>query len=307
MEVVKGLVGLSLPEQIVPTNSAFEALLKLYEAEILSYKSKTFKYGATDRHQLDIYFPSSTETGSAPVLFFVYGGGYFTGSRVLEPPHDLKYKNIGAFFAKRGFVVVIADYRLLPAIKYPDPVVDIRDAVAWVAANADLVNQDVEVKADLSQIFLLGHSMGATSVATLVLEPVLLPYDLRRRISGVVLSAGAYDLHSSPALVPKPLHDYYGTDEELLKREPIGLLGDVPVDILNNFPPVLAIIGEFDFPPIIPSHEKIISVLKAKITSGVDELVMKGHSHVSPPNSLFSGEGEEWGLDVVAWLKAKSH
>ncbi|KAJ3552158.1 hypothetical protein NM688_g4300 [Phlebia brevispora] len=306
MEVVKGL-GSNIPEQMEPTNNAFEPLLRPHEAEILSYKRRTFKYGATDRHQLDVYYPFSTQTGTAPVLFFVYGGGYVTGSRLLDPPHDLKYKNVGAFFAKRGFVVVIADYRLLPHIKYPDPAIDIRDAVAWVVANNDVVNQDVDVKADVSQIFLMGHSAGATTVSTLILLPDLLSNDLRQRISGVIFNAGAYEFRGAPALLPKMLRGYYGTDEELRKREPLGLLENAPIDMLDNFPPVLVVIAEFDFPPLVVSYEKMAMMLKAKLTSGVDELLMKGHNHVSPYNSLFSGEGEEWGLDVVEWLKAKCH
>lgn len=80
---------------------------------------KTFRYGATERHnvsrddqdhpptthstpQLDVYYPEASSGGSVPILFFVYGGGFDTGTRQFDPPLDLIYTNTGAFFAKRG-------------------------------------------------------------------------------------------------------------------------------------------------------------------------------------------------------------
>ena len=38
----------------------------------------------------------------APILVFVYGGGWASGDRVFPPPYDLGYTNVGAFFAKKG-------------------------------------------------------------------------------------------------------------------------------------------------------------------------------------------------------------
>lgn len=48
-----------------------------------------------------MYYPHFT--GKAAVLFYVYGGGYVSGAKVLDPPDELQYKNIGAFFAKEGY------------------------------------------------------------------------------------------------------------------------------------------------------------------------------------------------------------
>ena len=56
----------------------------------------------TRESQLDVYYPGSTPTGKAPVLFFVYGGGYHSGARQMAAPRQLVYSNVGAFFAERG-------------------------------------------------------------------------------------------------------------------------------------------------------------------------------------------------------------
>lgn len=205
-----------------------------------------------------------------------------------------------------SFVTVIADYRIYPYIKFPDPVIDIKDALVWVVSNVDQINQDEAVKADVSRIFLMGHSAGGAIVSSLFLIPELVPSALRERVAGLVLSAGAYDYRGAPVLPPAIIQAYYGaTDEEIRQTEPLGLLENAPADILNAYPPVLAVIGELDFPPIIVAHGNFVAALKERISSPVDVLVMEGHNHISPFNSLSSGEGEQWGLDVVEWLKAK--
>ncbi|KAJ3552160.1 hypothetical protein NM688_g4299 [Phlebia brevispora] len=308
MEAVKGLTGLGVVEQTKRTNEAFEPLLKAHQQEILSFEPKTYRYGSTDRHEASshVYFPKTTATGSAAILFFVYGGAYVTGAKVLEPPYDLQHKNTGAFFAKQGFVTVIADYRLFPGIKFPDPATDIKDALEWIVINIDKVHQSTPVKADASQIFLMGHSAGATTVATLMLTPELLPYDVRKRIVAVVLNAGVYDLRGEQTFHPLVVREYYGATQALLRRrEPLGLLENAPPDVLEGFPPVLAVLAEFDFQPIIVAHKTFVAALKDRIEAPVEELIMKGHNHMSPYNCLFSGEGEQWALDSVAWLKSK--
>lgn len=201
---------------------------------------------------------------------------------------------------------MIADYRIYPDIKFPDPIVDIKNALAWVVSNVDEVNQDETVEADVSRIFLMGHSAGGAIVSSLFLIPELVPSALRARVVGLVLNAGAYDYRGAPILPPPILQAYHGaTDEDVRKTEPLGLLENAPADVLSTYPPVLAVIGEFDFPPIIVAHGRFVPALKERVSSPVDVLVMEGHNHISPYNSLFSGEGEQWGLDVVEWLKAK--
>jgi carboxylesterase type B len=51
-----------------------------------------------------VYFPKENDSGSAPILFFVYGGGFVEGAKILDPPYNLIHKNVGAFFAGQGYV-----------------------------------------------------------------------------------------------------------------------------------------------------------------------------------------------------------
>src|SRR5690606_40595089 len=56
------------------------------------------------RHKLDVYAPEQ-RGAAAPVVFFIYGGGWNRGERS-------DYQFVGRALAARGFVTVIADYRL---------------------------------------------------------------------------------------------------------------------------------------------------------------------------------------------------
>lgn len=75
-------------------------------------------YGAEPRQKLDIYVPSGLEA-PAPVVLFFYGGGWQSGDRA-------DYLAFGQAFASAGIVVVVADYRLYPQVKYPGFIEDWR-------------------------------------------------------------------------------------------------------------------------------------------------------------------------------------
>ena len=61
-------------------------------------------YGDGNRSRLDVYAPEQ-RGAAAPVVFFIYGGGWSRGERG-------EYEFVGRALASRGFVTVIADYRL---------------------------------------------------------------------------------------------------------------------------------------------------------------------------------------------------
>lgn len=58
-----------------------------------------------------------------PVLIFWHGGGWVKGARA-------DYAFAGRAFAKKGFVVVVPDYRKVPQVRFPAFVEDGADAVA---------------------------------------------------------------------------------------------------------------------------------------------------------------------------------
>ncbi|MBL9065781.1 MAG: alpha/beta hydrolase [Sphingopyxis sp.] len=140
-------------------------------------------YGAGARNKLNIWVPSGTKkTDRLPVVVFLYGGGWYSGARD-------DYGFAGRAFAKRGFVVVIPDYRIVPDGHWPDFLHDSAAAVAWTDAHIGNYGGDPD------RIALAGHSAGAYNAVMLALDPQWLRAagSDTSVIRGVAALAGPYD------------------------------------------------------------------------------------------------------------------
>ncbi|KAF8531718.1 Alpha/Beta hydrolase protein [Gautieria morchelliformis] len=295
MEAIAKFSDVTVPAIVLPTREKFIPLLAARKSKIAQTSKRTFKYGPTERHQVDVYYPPSG-TSNAPIFFFVYGGGFATGSRDIVP--GLLFDNIGAFFAQRGILTAVADYRLAPETTYPCPAEDIRDAIRFT-----LTSPDVDVTrngADKNRVYILGHSAGGSHVSTLFLNENILTDEDRRIIRGAVLMSGVYG--SAP-----PLTMYYGNPaEEMDKKCPLGLLSQKSTDKLAQLlPDRLFLLSSERDDPILAAWDKTFrEALHEKGITDYHTHTMKGHNHVSPEVSLSSGEGEEWGEEVAQWIKA---
>lgn len=135
-------------------------------------------FGSHPRQRLDLYRPRRADAG-LPVVVFLYGGSWQTGTRE-------GYGFAGRALAARGFLVAVPDYRLVPEIRYPGFLEDNAAAVRWVRANAARHGGDPD------RIVLIGHSAGAYNAAMLALDPRWLGAD-RSAVRGFVGLAGPYD------------------------------------------------------------------------------------------------------------------
>ncbi|HWE98302.1 MAG TPA: alpha/beta hydrolase [Caulobacteraceae bacterium] len=139
-------------------------------------------YGSDPRQRVDVYRPSPAR-GPAPVVVFVYGGGWDSGSKA-------DYRFAGNALARQGFVTVVPDYRVYPQVRWPAFVEDTAAAVAWTRAHAG------EFGGDPQRVFLMGHSAGAYNVVMLAVDRRWLAavgMDPKRDLRGVVGLAGPYD------------------------------------------------------------------------------------------------------------------
>lgn len=138
-------------------------------------------YGPDERHRLDVYVPEQGE-GRAPVMVFLYGGGWNNGDRV-------DYGFVGRAFAAQGFVTIIPDYRLVPQVRFPAFVEDGALALRWVREHIAAYG------GDSAGIALSGHSAGAYNAMMLALDRRFLvraglPSSFIRSVVGL---AGPYD------------------------------------------------------------------------------------------------------------------
>jgi acetyl esterase/lipase len=115
-------------------------------------------FGPEARHRLDVYAPRRrTPAAPPPVAVFYYGGSWDSGGRA-------DYNWVGRALASRGFLTVVPDYGLHPAVRYPDFLADSALAVRWVQDHAAAFGGDPE------RIVLVGHSAGAYNAAMVALD-----------------------------------------------------------------------------------------------------------------------------------------
>ncbi len=103
------------------------------------------------RNFLDVYAPAAALPSAAPrpVLLQVHGGAW----TVSHKGHQAK--PLMHALAARGWVCVAINYRLSPRAKFPDHIVDVKRAIAWVKQHIH------EFGGDPSRIVITGGSAGA--------------------------------------------------------------------------------------------------------------------------------------------------
>ncbi len=166
-------------------------------------------YGPHPRQRLDVYAPSGDDRGR-PVVVVFYGGSWNSGSK-------RDYAFLGAALASRGLIAVIADYRLVPEVRFPAFLDDGALAVVWARQHARSFGGDAE------RLFLLGHSAGAYNAVMLALDARYLqkagaPVSA---IKGVVGLAGPYDFLPLDIDVTRAA---FANAEDLALTQPINLV-----------------------------------------------------------------------------------
>lgn len=116
---------------------------------------KNIAYGSEPWQKLNIY--PQKDNVQAPVVIFVYGGGWRKGSK--EQHHF-----VADALVRKGYLVVIPDYIKYPDGRFPTFVEDIALAIAWVNNNI------ADYGGNANQLLLAGHSAGAHSGALLVTD-----------------------------------------------------------------------------------------------------------------------------------------
>lgn len=118
-------------------------------------------YGdAGRRNQLDIWKrPDLPLDGRAPVLIQVHGGAWVIGNK------DQQAMPLLAHLADQGWVCVSINYRLSPRATWPDHIVDVKRAIAWVKANI------AEHGGDPDHVAITGGSAGGHLASLAALTP----------------------------------------------------------------------------------------------------------------------------------------
>jgi acetyl esterase/lipase len=145
-------------------------------------------YGpAGTRNLLDVWRGQEARSDRAPVLLQIPGGGWVYNDRRYQA-----YPLLSAM-AKAGWVCVSINYRVSPRATWPDHIVDVKRAIAWVKANI------ADYGGDPDFVVITGGSAGGhlSSLAALTAnDPEFQPgfEDVDTRVQAGVPFYGVYDL-----------------------------------------------------------------------------------------------------------------
>ena len=230
-------------------------------------------YADGPRHKLDVYAPQA-RGALAPVVFFIYGGGWNRGERG-------EYQFVGQALASRGFVVVIADYRLVPEVTYPGFLEDSANALGWVQTNI------ASYGGDPTRLFLAGHSAGAYNATMLALDPSFMrEYGVTMPVLGVAALSGPFDFYPFEY---GEVRDAFGQAPNPQGTQPINL-------VTSDTPPMYLASGTTDPIVRVQNTERFAQKLK---DSGVwvTTRYYDGFGHMEPVLAI--GSAWRWRMPVL--------
>ena len=187
-------------------------------------------YGSGPRQMLDVYRPTTAApAGGWPVVVFFYGGSWNSGERG-------DYVFVGEALASRGILALVADYRLYPAVRYPDFLRDCAAALSWGLGHAG------ELGGNPQRVYVMGHSSGAYNAAMLALDARWLAPTghTPSQLAGFIGLAGPYDFLPMTNLDAQPVffHPNYPANSQPLEfasaMSPRSFLGAAKTDSLVN-------------------------------------------------------------------------
>ena len=245
-----------------------------------------------DADLVDVYLPDNTAT-DRPAVIIVHGGSWNMGGRADHDSHASR-------LAASGYVVINADYRLVPDGAYPAMMQD----VACVFATARVRAADWGIDPD--RIAVMGYSAGAHLVSLLAVasdEPDfapncagITPADVRPPVA-VISGAGPQDLRDWGGV--SSVIDLLGVHSANAQRYTIAS----PITHVSaTSPPFLFLHGRDDL--IVPI-EQSRDMKAALVRSGVEARLLEiaGGGHVVGNGT--GGRQELPGLSIdtpEAWL-----
>lgn len=143
------------------------------------------RYMPGDRGTYDLYIPA-TVTPQTPVVVFVYGGSWDSGSKDL-------YLFVGQSLASEGVIVAIPDYRHYPEARFPGFIEDAAKATARIARTVR--GGAYAMPGGSYPLFLMGHSAGAQIAGLLATDETWLTQEglSPHSLAGFIGLAGPYD------------------------------------------------------------------------------------------------------------------
>lgn len=250
----------------------------------------------TDRLRVDTY--RSAGVSGAPVVVFVYGGGWESGARGQFARWALDAAG-GASANSRAtadddvseeFVAVEVEYRLSDEATFPAQIRDVRRCLSWVRANAETFGGDGD------RVAVVGHSAGAhlSLLAALAPDGAFGGRGPAPAVDAAVGVSGAYDLRADETAEVRALLGG-GPDDHPDRYAAASPLTHVSGDA----PPTFLLHGEADGVVSVESSETLAASL-AEAGARVKLRTDPGADHVYLHSSYWYPDLRD---AVFAWLR----
>jgi len=158
---------------------------RMRHPEVMRVRNVEYARVGPTRLLLDVYHHRARPTG-CPVLLQIHGGAWILGSK------DEQGLPLMHHLSARGWVCVSINYRLSPRATFPDPLIDVKRAIAWIRTHG------AEYGADPRFLVVTGGSAGGHLCALAALtgnDPEYQPgfEHVDTRVNGCVSFYGVYD------------------------------------------------------------------------------------------------------------------
>lgn len=250
----------------------------------LTEGARDVAYGAHPRQRMDIYVPQGGGGTLKPVVFFIYGGSWANGAKE-------SYSFVGDALSARGFVTVIADYRLVPEVRFP---VFIEDGALALRFVRDNIARFGGAPRDLH---LMGHSAGAYNAMMLTLDKrYLVAVGMRSGdIRATIGLSGPYDFLPFDIDVTK---EAFGNARDPARTQPINFAR-------SDAPPIFLATGSDDTTVLPRNSERLALALSKAGSRSVSLKIYPGLGHAGTATAL--SRLLEWQApvldDTVAFLR----
>lgn len=248
--------------------------------------TRDLAYGEDPRHRLDMFRPEGNS--GVPVVVFLHGGAYVAGERRLN---DEVYGNVPMYFARQGMLGVNATYRLAPAAKWPAASQDVATLVRWLKANV------ASQGGDPNRIYLIGHSAGATHVASYAFIRSLQPPE-GTGLAGLVLMSGRYMFDPSPDDPNlKNFQAYFGADRSTYPQQS-------PINHVKTAPkiPTHIVIAEYDNPDLDTQGAMLMAAYCERDRACPRFTRLEKHNHLSM-TFQFNTRDDALGREIVEFIQ----
>ena len=276
-----------LGQMSLPEGSAYAAWA-IEQSKLVAKQARIvwdLPYGSDFYQKLDLFLPNDPKAADVPVLIFLHGGAWRHG-----------FKEWNGFMAPHitGLpgIMVSANYRLAPGAKYPKPLEDVIDIIAWVYRNIRRYGGDNR------RTFIGGHSAGGHLAALAALKPILL---LAHLVPKDAIKA-CFPL-SAPLDLRLEMCEPGGRRERLIKnfldRDDQDRDASATESVAGNTTPFFLAWGENDLPELLEHNKRMVELMK-KENCVFEHYLYKGCGHFDThrdcikPDSVWIKKVREW-------------